>query len=61
MVEYKLEGYELLAKIGEGTYGDVYKAKRIADGKICAIKFVQLFAYSECIDPISQVLSGKWG
>ena len=41
MVEYKLEGYELLAKIGEGNYGDVYKAKRIADVKICAIKFVQ--------------------
>lgn len=58
MVEYKIEGYELLDKIGEGTYGDVYKAKRIADGKICAIKFVQFLVNYECIDPISQLLSG---
>lgn len=57
MVEYKLEGYELLAKIGEGTYGDVYKAKRIADGKICAIKFVQQLFYFKCVDPISHVFS----
>ena len=40
MEEYSLDGYDLLDKIGEGTYGDVYKARKKSNGKICAIKFV---------------------
>ena len=40
MDEYSLDGYDLLDKIGEGTYGDVYKARKKSNGKICAIKFV---------------------
>ena len=41
MDEYSLDGYDLLDKIGEGTYGDVYKARKKSNGKICAIKFVR--------------------
>jgi serine/threonine protein kinase len=42
MEEYELEGFKLLDRIGEGTYGDVYKAESLKDGKIYAIKFVIL-------------------
>ncbi|KAK8815785.1 hypothetical protein WA538_004909 [Blastocystis sp. DL] len=41
MEEYSLDGYDLLDKIGEGTYGDVYKARKKSNGKICAIKFIR--------------------
>lgn len=40
MEDYEIEGYRLLEKIGEGTYGDVYKVEDIHDHKIYAIKFV---------------------
>ena len=40
METYALEGFELIEKIGEGTYGDVYKAMHIQEKKIYAIKFV---------------------
>ena len=54
MEDYSLEGFELLDKIGEGTYGDVYKARSISDGKICAIKFVYRSPSSLDIDPLSR-------
>ena len=53
MEDYSLEGFELLDKIGEGTYGDVYKARNTSDGKICAIKFVYCSPSSLDIDPLS--------
>ncbi|XP_037940801.1 mitogen-activated protein kinase kinase kinase kinase 5 isoform X6 [Teleopsis dalmanni] len=34
--------YELLQKIGSGTYGDVYKAKRIQSNELAAIKLIKL-------------------
>ena len=40
MEDYELEGYRLLEKIGEGTYGDVYKVENVRDKKVYAIKFV---------------------
>ena len=40
MTDYELEGFKLLEKIGEGTYGDVYKVEDIHDKKVYAIKFV---------------------
>ena len=40
MEDYELEGYKLLEKIGEGTYGDVYKVESVQDKKVYAIKFV---------------------
>lgn len=54
MEDYSLEGFELLDKIGEGTYGDVYKARDTRDGKICAIKFVYRSPCSLVIDPLSR-------
>lgn len=52
MADYELEGYQMLELIGEGTYGDVYKVKRIADNKICAIKFVALSSINHRLDSI---------
>lgn len=40
MEDYEIEGYKLLEKIGEGTYGDVYKVEDKRDKKVYAIKFV---------------------
>ncbi|CAF3371730.1 unnamed protein product [Rotaria sp. Silwood1] len=34
--------YEILAKIGEGTYGEVFKARDKQTGDICALKKVRL-------------------
>lgn len=40
MEDYEIEGYRLLEKIGEGTYGDVYKVEDEKTKKEYAIKFV---------------------
>ena len=40
MEDYGIEGYKLLDRIGEGTYGDVYTAESLVDKKVYAIKFV---------------------
>mmetsp|Transcript_691 Transcript_691/g.1836 ORF Transcript_691/g.1836 Transcript_691/m.1836 type:complete len:315 (-) Transcript_691:530-1474(-) len=37
-----MDQYEKLEKIGEGTYGKVYKAKDIASGKLVALKKTRL-------------------
>uniref|UniRef100_A0A1B0GND9 non-specific serine/threonine protein kinase n=1 Tax=Phlebotomus papatasi TaxID=29031 RepID=A0A1B0GND9_PHLPP len=34
--------YELIQKIGSGTYGDVYKAKRLQSNDLAAIKVIKL-------------------
>ncbi|XP_025191259.1 mitogen-activated protein kinase kinase kinase kinase 5 isoform X1 [Melanaphis sacchari] len=36
------EEYELIQRIGSGTYGDVYKAKRISTSGLAAIKVIKL-------------------
>ncbi len=37
-----MDQYERLEKIGEGTYGKVYKARDIASGKMVALKKCRL-------------------
>jgi serine/threonine protein kinase len=44
-----MERYQKLEKIGEGTYGVVYKAKDRKSGKIVALKRIRLEAEDEGI------------
>lgn len=37
-----MEGYSSIEKIGEGTYGVVYKAKDLKTGKLVALKKFRL-------------------
>ncbi|KAH9303901.1 hypothetical protein KI387_008305, partial [Taxus chinensis] len=37
-----MDGYEKLEKVGEGTYGKVYKAKDISTGQLVALKKLKL-------------------
>ena len=54
MEDYAIEGYKLLDRIGEGTYGDVYKAVSLADKKVCWLRAVlvrsrSVFAKPRCL------------
>ena len=42
-----MEKYEQLEKVGEGTYGTVYKARIIASGELVALKKIKLEAEDE--------------
>ena len=44
-----MERYQKLEKIGEGTYGVVYKAKDKTNGQIIALKRIRLEAEDEGI------------
>lgn len=46
-----LEGYEKLEKVGEGTYGKVYRAKDKATLKIVALKKTRLHEDEEGVPP----------
>lgn len=43
----KMERYEKTEKIGEGTYGTVYKAKNIQTGQYVALKKIKLESEEE--------------
>lgn len=36
------EEYDLISRVGSGTYGDVYKAKRLLTGETAAVKIIKL-------------------
>ena len=40
--------YNIIEKIGEGSYGIVYKAKHKEDGDLVALKKIRLNAYVLC-------------
>ena len=42
-----MQGFEVQAKLGEGSYSTVYKVRRKSDGKVYALKQVKLMALNE--------------
>jgi serine/threonine protein kinase len=49
MIKSKIDKYEKLGMIGEGTYGVVYKAKDTETGEIYALKKIRLESEDEGI------------
>ncbi|XP_022192565.2 cyclin-dependent kinase 1 [Nilaparvata lugens] len=46
-----MNSYDMLEKIGEGTYGVVYKAKNLKTGTLCAIKKIRIENEDEGVPP----------
>ena len=44
---YKLEDFHKIEKVGEGTYGTVFKAKILKTGEIVAMKKIKLESEDE--------------
>lgn len=42
-----LKNFEILGKLGEGTYSTVFKVQRLSDSKIYALKKVRLLSLKE--------------
>lgn len=42
-----MNDFQIISKLGEGAYSVVYKAKRLVDGNIYALKKVKLLNLSE--------------
>ena len=50
-VEEGLEHYEKYEKLGEGTYGVVFKARDLRDGKIVALKKIRMENEEQGVPP----------
>jgi serine/threonine protein kinase len=46
-----LDTYQALEKIGEGTYGVVYRARELRSGKIVALKKIRIEHEEEGVPP----------
>ena len=42
-----MNDFQIIGKLGEGAYSTVYKAKRLVDGNIYALKKVKLLSLSD--------------
>ena len=42
-----LKDFQIISRIGEGSYSSVYKVKRVSDGKEYALKKVKLIGLSD--------------
>jgi NIMA (never in mitosis gene a)-related kinase 1/4/5 len=42
-----LEHFDIIKKIGDGSYSKVFQAKRIADNKLYALKIVRILQMNE--------------
>ena len=51
MEKSAMEAFEKLEKVGEGTYGKVYRAREKATGKIVALKKTRLHEDDEGVPP----------